>query len=593
MVAGVGTKRIQKNPKGQSPRRGRLLILVSARVYEFGPFRLDADKTVLWRDGEIVSLTPKALALLHVLVEAEGDVVPKADLMTRVWPDTAVQEANLSVTVATLRRALGKQEDGRSWVQTVPRRGYRFDGPVKGPAGADLVTLAVLPFEVVGPGAEPHVGLGLADALISRLTGLEGLRVRPTAAVTHLTGVHVAPRDAAADLGVDAVVTGTVRQEGERLRLSVQLVPRRVDLRPWARQIDAHFTDLFSVEDRLSEDVAGLLHARLAPSHGARPGHVPKREAWESYVRGRYFEAWLNADGVSKAIGHFGEATLRDPAWAAPHAGLADAHVLLTFAGAVPPREAWGRAAECVERALERDPELAAAHAVAAWIALFRDWDWDAARRSLQRALALEPESHVIRLLHGLFLDLAGDTSGARREIDHALEADPLSGLAAVARAFFHEVGGPTERRLTDAHRGVELRPDRALGYWALALASLAAGNGERAVAALRRGVELSDDGIVMRVQLAWALARTGHPEEARALLAELEGLERHAFVSRYHIAVVRLALEEREAALDELERSAEVRDPWIVFLDADDALAELRGEPRFDRLVARVRGRD
>jgi DNA-binding winged helix-turn-helix (wHTH) protein/tetratricopeptide (TPR) repeat protein len=563
---------------------------VSVRVYEFGPFRLDADKAVLWRGDQVVSLTPKALALLHVLVEAGGDLVPKADLMARVWPDTAVQEANLSVTVAMLRRVLGTQEDGRSFVQTVPRRGYRFDAPVKGPAGAEIVTLAVLPFEVLGPGAESHVGLGLADALISRLTGLRGLRVRPTAAVIHLSGQHVAPREAAADLGVDAVVSGTVRLEGERLRLSVQLVPRRVDLRPWARQIDAPFTDLFSVEDRLAEDVAVLLHARLAPTVDAPPRHVPRREAWESHVRGRYFESWLSPDGVSKAIGHFGEATLRDPEWAAPPAGRADAHVLLTFGGAVPPREAWGRAAECVDRALARDPELAEAHAVAAWIALFRDWDWEGARARLRRALAAEPESHVIRLLHGVYLDLAGDSAGARRELARALDADPLSGLATVAEAFFHQ--GAPESWLTAAVRGVELRPDRALGYWGLGLASMATGHPERGIKAMRRAVELSDQGIVMRAQLAWALAHAGQTDEARAILSKLEGLEPHAHVSRYHRAVVRLALGEREAAIDELERAAEARDPWIVFLDADDGLDELRGEARFDHLVDRVHGR-
>ena len=566
---------------------------MSAQVFEFGPFRLDAGKHVLWRDREVVSLTPKALALLHALVEAGGDVVPKPDLMARVWPDTAVQEANLSVTVAMLRKTLGLQENGRSWVETVPRRGYRFDGPVKAPASSSGVALAVLPFDVLGPGAEPHIGLGLADALISRLTGLEGLRVRPTAAVTHFSGQRVAPREAAVDLGVDAVLTGTVRQEGESVRLSLQLVPRRTDLRPWARQIDTPFTDLFSVEDRLAEEVATLLHARLAPPGDTPAAHVPRREAWVSYVRGRYFEAWLNADGVSKAIGHFGEATARDPEWAEPHAGLADSHILLTFAGAVRPREAWGRAAECTERALERSPDLAAAHAVAAWIALFRDWDWDTAHGLLRQALAHEPDSHVIRLLYGVFLDLAGDAAGARRELDGALETDPLSGLAAVAQAFFHDPEGAPERWLTAARRGVELRPDRALGYWGLALASMAAGQPERAVEALRRGVELSDDGIVMRAQLGWALARAGRPEEARALLSELEGLEDTAFVSRYHLAILRLALGERAEALDELERAAADRDPWIVFLKADAALRELHGEPRFDDLRARVHGRD
>jgi DNA-binding winged helix-turn-helix (wHTH) protein/tetratricopeptide (TPR) repeat protein len=566
---------------------------VSAQVFEFGPFRLDADKQVLWRDREVVSLTPKALALLHALVESGGDVVPKPDLMTRVWPDTAVQDANLSVTVAMLRRVLGVQEGGRSWIETVPRRGYRFDGPVTAPASASDVHLAVLPFEVLGPGAEPHIGLGLADALISRLTGLEGLRVRPTAAVTHLSGQQVAPREAAADLGVDVVLTGTLRQEGERVRLSLQCVPRRIDLRPWARQVDTRFTDLFSVEDRLAEEVATLLHARLAPSARAPSAYVPAREAWESYVRGRYFEAWLNVDGVSKAIGHFGEAAMRDPRWAAPHAGLADAHVLLTFAGAAPPREAWGRAAECVERALERDPRLAPAHAVGAWIALFRDWDWDGARRQLQRALTHEPDSHVIRLLFGVFLDLAGDTAAARREIEDALETDPLSGLAAVAQAFFHDPEGTPERWLTAARRGVELRPDGALGYWGLALARVAAGQADRAVDALYHAVELSDDGIVMRAQLGWGLARAGRHDAARTLLTELEGLEQSAYVSRYHLAVLRLALGERAEALDDLERAADDLDPWIVFMEADAALLDLRGEPRFDNLVARVRGRD
>ena len=259
----------------------------------------------------------------------------------------------------------------------------------------------------------------------------------------------------------------------------------------------------------------------------------------------------------------------------------------------VQPREAWDRAAGCVERALECDRDLAEAHAVAAWVALFRDWDWREARERTLHALKLEPESHVIRLLHGCFLDLAGDVDGARREIAHALEVDPLSGLAAVAQAFFHDPEGTPQGWLTAARRGVELRPDRALGYWGLALASLAAGDPERAVHALRRGVELSDDGIVMRAQLARALAVADRPDEARALLGELEALKDNAFVSPYHLAVVRLALGDRAAALDELERAAEGRDPWVVFLAADSGLASLRGDPRFDQLVARIHGRE
>ena len=173
--------------------------------------------------------------------------------------------------------------------------------------------------------------------------------------------------------------------------------------------------------------------------------------------------------------------------------------------------------------------------------------------------------------------------------VDRALEADPLSGLAGVAQAFFQKVGRPAEHLLTAAHRGVQLRPDRALGYWGPALASLTAGKAARAIAALRRALELSDGGIVMRAQLAWALARTGGTDEARAILSDLEGLGGNAYESPYQLAVVGLALGEREVALGELERAAEGRDPWIVLLAADAALAALHGEPRFDRLVARV----
>jgi DNA-binding winged helix-turn-helix (wHTH) protein/tetratricopeptide (TPR) repeat protein len=561
---------------------------VSERVYEFGPFRLDADKSVLWRAGEIVPLTPRPLAVLQALVEAGGDVVPKADLKARVWPDTAVGDANLSVAVSTLRRAIGERDDGRSWVQTVPRRGYRFEGPVQGPDRE--VSLAVLPFEVGGPDAAPHVGLGLADALISRLAAIDAVRVRPMAAVTHLVGETVGPRDAAESLGVDAVLTGTVRKEGERVRLSLQLVPRRAGLRPWARQIDTTFTHVFDVEDRLAEEVAEMLDARLARLGTGRTGHVPRHDAWESYTRGRYFEIWLNPDGVSKAIGSFGEAAVKDPDWGAPQAGLADAHVLLALGGAARPGEAWDRAAACAERALALDPDLAGAHAVMAWILLFRDWDWPAARTRLRRALALEPDSHEIRLLYGVFLDLAGEPDDARRELRHALEADPLSGLAAVADAFFHDER--PEQWVRAASRDVELRPDRALGYWGLALASIAAGDPGRATRALSRAVQLSGDGIVMRAQLAFALAQAGRPGEARDLLAGLERLESTAFVSPYHLGVVRLALGEPEAALDGLERAGEERDPWIVFVKADSALAGLHGERRFESLAARVHRR-
>ena len=206
--------------------------------FEFGSFRLDAGKAVLWHEGALVPLTPKVLALLHVLVEARGDVVPKADLMARVWPETVVGDANLSVTVSALRRGLGRHDGDPAWVETVPRRGYRFAGPLRAPAAEPALVLAVLPFRGLGPEGQDHLGLGIADALIGALTGVENVTVRPTGAVAHFAHRPVAPLEAAEALGADAVLDGTVQRQGRRVRIAVQLVPRRAGLPAWAEHFE-------------------------------------------------------------------------------------------------------------------------------------------------------------------------------------------------------------------------------------------------------------------------------------------------------------------------------------------------------------------
>jgi len=193
---------------------------------EFGPFRLDAAKRVLWRNGRIVALPPKALDLLVALVEQGGDVVTKEELMRRVWPETFVEEANLSVNVSALRKALGDQAGGGPYIETVSRRGYRFAGlEPKAPARPALPTLAVLPFIPLSHGKDDaYLGAGLADALITRLGGTGHVVVLPTSAV--LRYAERDPREAGRELQVDAVLEGKVQRRGARLRVTVQLLPR-------------------------------------------------------------------------------------------------------------------------------------------------------------------------------------------------------------------------------------------------------------------------------------------------------------------------------------------------------------------------------
>jgi DNA-binding winged helix-turn-helix (wHTH) protein len=310
--------------------------------YEFGPYRLDAAPPVLWRGDAIVPLTPKAVALLLLLVQRAGEVVTHEELMAGVWPDAHVQPANLSVTVAALRKALGSQPDGRSYVQTVSRRGYRLDAAVHGAGTARLPSLAVLPFQTLGAGADTHLGLALADALISRLTGVEALRVRPTGAVVHYAEAPRPPRAAAEELGVDAVLDGTIQRERDRLLVSVQLVPRTSLVRPWADRFEGSAGDLFALQDAVAGEVASAIAASVPPAarRGLARRRGPRADAFEEFLRGRYFLARFDLEGLARAFGHFGEAVTLDPDYADPRAALAAAHLLRGFVGPHPPTHA-------------------------------------------------------------------------------------------------------------------------------------------------------------------------------------------------------------------------------------------------------------
>ncbi len=557
--------------------------------FEFGPFRLDGAKRVLWRAGEVVPLTPKVVALLQALVERGGDVVLKQELLARVWPDAVVEEANLSVAVAALRKALGPQADGSSYVQTIARRGYRFAAPLRSEGVASRLALAVLPFVCLGPETEPHFGLGLADALIGRLTEVEELRVRPTAAVAGYAASPPPPREAAAELGVDAVVTGTVQRDGDRVRVSVQLVPLPAALRPWADSFDADWTSLFDVQDELTERLARALHLRLGSAPAASRGHRPSREAYESYLRGRFLAARFDPEGVGKAFGCFAEAIVLDPLYAAPHAGLAAAHLLLGLSGLVPPRDAWDLAEGCAGRALALDVGLAEAQVSAAFARLFRDWDWAGARSALDRAAAAGPRLAAVHLWRALFLSLAGDHLEARRALELGTEIDPLSGLATALRCLFHRAEGEHEAALALARRAVELRPDRFLGYWSLGLANAFLERASAAESALGSAVWLTSGGPVVRAHLAWAAAHNGRVDEARAQLAELDRLAEATFVSPCQRAAVLGAVGEIDRGLELLERGAEERDAWTAFLGVDPLFQPFHGHPRFQALVQRT----
>jgi len=557
-------------------------------ILEFGPYRLDARRRLVWKGETLLEVPPKAAELLAALAAEAGEVVSKEELLRRVWPDTFVEEANLSVNVSILRKALGEQPDGRAWIQTVARRGYRFLGAARAQAKAPR-TLAVLPFRSLGTDeADDALGLGMADALITRLAATGRVPVRPTGTIRRFASADVDPVEAGRQLGVDAVVDGRLQRSGSRLRLTVQLVPTDGGAPLWAGRFDEEFTHLFAVEDTVAERVAAALVAELSTEERRRLGRrqTENLEAYEAYCRGRFFWGRFSRPWVEKAMRCFYEAAALDPRYALPHAGLADAFLVAAFAGALPPREAWTLAAESSRQALALDDGIPEPRVSSGFLHLLQDWDWDGAERELRRAVELAAESTAPHQWLGLLLDLRGRRDEAAAVLRRAAELDPLSMVVSALVGLHHAFAGDHEAELVQARRTLELDPHQFLGHWALGSAYQNLGRHDEAVEEHRRALELAEGTGFLRPVLARSLALAGREEEARTALASSGPSE----TSPYQAATVHLALRETDRTLELLAAAADKRDPWVVILAVDPILRPLRGRAGYEDLVARIR---
>jgi DNA-binding winged helix-turn-helix (wHTH) protein len=563
-------------------------MVQAAPVLEFGPFRLDARRRLLWRGEALLPAPPKAVDLLAVLLEQPGQVVPKEELLRRVWPDTFVEEANLSVNVSLLRKALGDQPGGRPWIQTVARRGYRFLGEVRAAASEGPRSLAVLPFRsLTREEGDAALGLGMADALITRLAATRRVAVRPTGTIRRYAEAEVDPAEAGRALGVDAVLDGRLQRSGSRLRLTVQLVPTAGGAPLWADRFDEEATNLFALEDTVAERVALALVLELSADERRRLGRRPtdSLEAYQAYCRGRFFWGRFSRPWVEKAMRCFQEAAVLDPGYALPHAGLADAFLVAGFAGSLEPRQAWALASGFSRQALERDGGIPEPHVSAGFLRLLQDWDWDGAEGELRRAVDLAASSTAPHQWLGLLLDLRGRPDDAARALREAESVDPLSPVVSALVGLHHAFAGDHEGELAHARRALELDPHQLLGHWAVGSALANLGRHDESVAELRRALDLAEGGGFVGPVLARSLALAGREVEARAAVADSSG----AFP--YQAAAVHVALGEPAAALERLAAAADRRDPWIIVLAVDPSLRPLRREPAFEALVRRVHG--
>jgi DNA-binding winged helix-turn-helix (wHTH) protein/TolB-like protein/Flp pilus assembly protein TadD len=591
----------------------------SGAVYEFASFRLDPDEQRLLRDGVPVALTPKAFATLHALVERQGHLVSKDELLSRVWEGVFVEEATLTQNVYTLRKLLGDGRGGVRLIETVPRRGYRFVAPVRvlssgggersaaGERALDLPgsagevragglprRLAVLPFTALGDEEQrDFLGLGMADALITRLSLVRSLTVRPTSAVQRHLGVVPDPVAVGRELGVDGVLEGTVQRADQRVRTTVRLLAVSDGATLWAEKFDAVAQDLFTLQDLLSERVAEALQLELSAPERQRMNQRTTRSAaaWEAYVRGRYFWQRRNEESLRRAMDCFRQALELDPGFAEAHAGLADCFVLLPLYAGEAPRAAFPLARESAERALRLDQRCAEAWTSLAYTQFFFDWSFEAAEESFRTALANNPSYATAHHWYAFFLAARGRFPEAIARARTARQCDPLSLVINTDLAFVAYFARRFDEAAAQLRRTLELDAGFAYAHAGRALALVERGELRSATNAGRRAVSLAPTSPFMLATLGYVLARAGDTVGAEEVLAELAERGTRQHVQATYQAIVLAGLDRRAAALDALERALAERSNLLAFLVVWPVFDRLREEPRFAALVAALEG--
>ena len=587
--------------------------LKSKHLYGFGSYRLDAVERVLLRDGQPITLPPKDLETLLVLVERAGPIVEKEELLEKVWPGVFVEEGNLARHIFNLRQVLGDNPDGRKYIETIPKRGYRFVAAVQedsepsaphpstpqaseqaqsavssghkkslwlwllallvavavtgvlvsrrfGPprnASPQRVMLAVLPFvNLSGDAHEDYFADGLTEEMIAQLGQLQPAQlgvIARTSTVRYKETKETAAQ-IARELGVGYLLEGSVRRGGERVRVTAQLIQATEQTHLWAETYERPLTDVLSIQREIAEKITHSLSIQLLPAATSvsSSSHV-NLESYDKYLLGLHELGQGTRETGNKAIQYFQEGIATDPNDARLYAALAGAYDAATTYYSSP-AEVMPRAKEAALRAVELDPNLASAHVRLGYVRLFFDWDWPAAEREYRRALEINPSLPEAQLGYANYLATLGHFDEAISRVQQAYLFDPLALESRNEALWIYLFSGRMPEMVKQCEKTIELEPDAGLPHAMLALAHAQMGQRAETLRAAENAIRLANSPSVMTTTAA-ALARVGQRHAAKQLLSKALEQAKERYVCRFLVADAYVELGDTEKALKSLEQ--------------------------------------
>jgi TolB-like protein/Flp pilus assembly protein TadD len=569
-------------------------------VIRFGVFELDTATGELRKRGRRVRLRPQAARVLQILAERSSEVVLRSQLKASVWgADTFVDfEHGLNLCIRQIREALNDDANTPRFIETLPRRGYRFIAPLEAGVStasepATIRSVAVLPFQNFGGDpADEYLADGMTEALITELAGIGALRVISRTSAMQYKSARKPLPVIATELQVDTVIEGSVRRFGNQVRTTVQLLDAREDKHLWTANYDHDFRDILMLQRDVALAVAAQMKIKVTEQERSRRSSARPVDAgaYEAYLKGRYHVNKVTTDDLRKAVTCFKQAIEQSNDFAPAYAGLADCYISFgaTPHGGERPTDVMPLAKTFALRALEVDPNLAEAHVELAMVKWRYDWDWPAAAEEFDRAIELSPGLAAARQRYGWYLWALGRHDESIAQTTRALKDDPLSvwTRATLGLAFYYarRYDGAIQQ-LTDT---LEMDANFMAAHVFLAFAFEQKKMFAEAIREFQEALRLvAAPGT--RAHLAHAYAASGNAVEARRIVGELVEMMRQRYLQAYCLVPVYAALGDIDEAFAWLARACDERDGWIVYVNVDPRLDGLRSDVRFADVLRRI----
>jgi len=579
------------------------------RRFHFDDFELDTYSGELRKRGVKLRLQGQPLRVLAVLLQHAGELVTREELKSQLWQnDTFVDfDHSLHNAIARVREVLGDSSESPHYIETLPRRGYRFIARVgdatsqkkispviSGTVGQNresIQAIAVLPLEDLSDqSGEEYFADSLTEALITTLAKIKALRVISRTSVMQYKQVRKSLPQISRELNVDAVIEGTILRSGERIRINAQLIHAVTDHHLWAESYERDFRDILSLQAEVAREVASQIRVILTPEENQRlhQFHTVNPKAHELYLKARYFWNKRAEEEVHRAMSYFRLAIDEDPGYAEGYVGLGDCYNILGYYNALPPMEAYPKGKAAALKTLELDGSLAEAHATLGVVKRDFDWDWAGAEKEFETAIELNPGSVEAHHWKGTLLSLLGRHAEALQEKNAALQLDPLSVVVRTDIARILYFARDYDQALQHYRAAVEMDPNFPSAHLWLANVYEKTGDMESALSELRKGLELAPGSTYALARMAYGLAAGGHREQAEATLRSLLSIS-DKYVSPYDIALIYVALEKCDQAFEWLDKAVEHRSVWLGYLKVEPQFDLLRSDARFQDLLARV----